>query len=171
MRRRHDRPAPITPNTANTARILAAGGSDDDLLEIDLNGGSFRSGLSADGEVGWRVTLGGGTDTLRVKGNKLFVATNFRVVYGSAPGPVPAVAPAGSLNLTAGSDGRADVSVDTDVEIHQVIMGAGDDVVSGNGAFGTGGPWEATGLDFDGGDGDDVLRATTVKSGKSNSSD
>ena len=55
--------APSTPTTANTARILVAGGSESDLLEIDLSGGSFRSGLSADGEVAWRVALAAGTDT------------------------------------------------------------------------------------------------------------
>jgi Ca2+-binding RTX toxin-like protein len=132
---------PVTTATsANIKRIVVTGSGGANTVIFDFINGSFAPGYGT--TTGVAVDLGGGTDAFKIRGS------------GSAD------------TVTFGADGfsfNADTVKDgtiTGVEEVVVSLGAGNDVFSGSGGYGTGLPY-ASALEAYGGEGNDTLTGGT----------
>jgi Ca2+-binding RTX toxin-like protein len=131
----------------NTDTVLVSGAGPADEVTIDLSGGPFAPGLTAETD--------GGTSEIE------FIAD---LGGGSPPGKLHVTAGTGPDRITVGSGGinlNADEAVaDSDVAVPSSVFidvdgGSGDDVLSVAGGAGTGSA--ASGVSLKGGDGDDIL--------------
>lgn len=129
-----------TATATTVKRIVVTGSTGANTVILDFINGTFAPGYGT--TVGVAVDLAGGTDSLKIRGS------------GSAD------------TVTFGADGfsfNADTVRDgtmTGVEEVVVSLGAGNDVFSGSGGYGTGAAYTAA-LEAYGGEGNDTLTGGT----------
>ncbi|MBW3592235.1 MAG: hypothetical protein KY396_00895, partial [Actinobacteria bacterium] len=113
-----------TATVTKVDRIVVTGSTGNDSLTIDLRGGPFAPGKTAEtrapSEIEWDVDLGGGSDGLVFTGS----ARGDAIVFG-----------ANGVNLQR--DGDTDVTLGA-IERFTANGGGGNDVLSAGGKFGTG---------------------------------
>jgi Ca2+-binding RTX toxin-like protein len=130
-----------SPTISNTNTVNVTGGAGYQAFSISLgNGGFSRTILSFDADIVFNVDLGAGQDSFM-------------------PDPSPVVGAHIAFGLLGVNLDAPDVSRDvtlTNIENIQVPGGTGNDIFSGAGGFGTGGP-SAVQLSLGGGAGNDVL--------------